>query len=228
MAYVYLHRAKDTNEVFYVGMGCSPNYKRSRTIVKRNPEWHAIANNRGFNVEIIADNVGWGLAQVIERATILFYGRIDLGTGTLVNKKDGDFGDARTIVKQETKDKRSAKQKGRVITWGDKLSIAAKGKSKSREHIEKMRATKLANPYHPTAEHREIIRQRHLGKEVSQETRVKLSKKVQQFTKEGTLIKEYPSIKDASAQTGFARSCISTALSGGTKTAKGYVWRAAS
>lgn len=51
------------------------------------------------------------------------------------------------------------------------------------------------------------------------------SKPIQQFTKDGVFIKEYPSMKEAERQTGFYQSNISSCCNGKQKSAYGYIWR---
>lgn len=90
MAVVYLHKKADTNEVFYVGIGAS----RDRAYVTRgrNPEWHLIQKKHGHTVEIIHEGIAMESARDIERNLIAKYGRLDKGTGVLVNKSKGGDG----------------------------------------------------------------------------------------------------------------------------------------
>ena len=53
----------------------------------------------------------------------------------------------------------------------------------------------------------------------------KCSKSVLQFTLDNILIKEYPSIKQAERETGFANSNIVKCCNGRYKQAYGYIWR---
>ena len=50
-------------------------------------------------------------------------------------------------------------------------------------------------------------------------------KSIKQFTKDGFFLKEYPSMKEASRQTGFYKSAISSCCKGKRKSAYGYIWR---
>lgn len=50
MAIVYKHIRKDTNEVFYIGIG--NDIKRVTSLHHRNPLWHNIVNKVGFDYEI--------------------------------------------------------------------------------------------------------------------------------------------------------------------------------
>lgn len=52
-----------------------------------------------------------------------------------------------------------------------------------------------------------------------------LGKKINQYTKEGALIGTYDSIAEATRQTGIKRTNISMTLSGGNKTAGGFIWK---
>lgn len=51
--------------------------------------------------------------------------------------------------------------------------------------------------------------------------------KVEQFTKDGTKVAEYYSMKEAGRCTGIHDACISKVVSGKTKQAGGYIWRKA-
>lgn len=52
-----------------------------------------------------------------------------------------------------------------------------------------------------------------------------LSKIVLQFTKDGQFIAEYPSIAEASRQTGISQSHICSCCGGKQKTAGGFIWK---
>lgn len=52
-----------------------------------------------------------------------------------------------------------------------------------------------------------------------------LSKKVLQFTKDGTFIREWPSTHEITRQLGFHSSHIQKCCNGKQKTAYGYIWR---
>lgn len=90
--YVYRHYKKNTNEVFYIGMGKEVNFRRSRSKRYRNNHWHNIVNKYDFNVEIVAENLTEQEAIELEIFLIQSYGRLDLGTGCLVNMTDGGEG----------------------------------------------------------------------------------------------------------------------------------------
>lgn len=100
MAVVYQHRRKDTNQVFYIGIGT--NKKRAYSISNRNRHWHyVVKKSGGFDVELLFEGIHRNEACKIEIRLIAELGRIDLGTGILVNKTCG--GDGIKELSEETK-----------------------------------------------------------------------------------------------------------------------------
>lgn len=93
MAYVYRHIRTDKNEPFYIGIGKDATYKRAyqSSKTKRSDFWHNIAI-KGYEVEILMDNLTWEQACEKEKEFISIYGRKDLGKGTLVNLTNGGDG----------------------------------------------------------------------------------------------------------------------------------------
>lgn len=90
MAYIYKHIRKDTNEIFYIGIGKLK--RRLHSTKNRNAHWKHIVDKCGFISEIIEDNLSWEEACEKEKLLIKQYGRIDLGTGVLVNMTEGGEG----------------------------------------------------------------------------------------------------------------------------------------
>lgn len=88
MYYVYEHYKKDSDAIFYVGIGKIENgrYNRANSISKRNPHWHAAAKKYGFYSKIVFESESREEVCNKEIELILKYGRKDLGTGQLVNK----------------------------------------------------------------------------------------------------------------------------------------------
>ena len=66
------------------------------------------------------------------------------------------------------------------------------------------------------------------GVPLSEEHKLKLSKKILQYTKSGEFIKEWVSAIEAARELGIARSNICKCCKGERKSAGGYVWRYAS
>ena len=152
MAYIYKHIRKDTNEIFYIGIG--KIRKRINSIANRNSHWKHIVNKVGFDYEIIEDNLSWEEACEKEKYWIKFYGRQDLNEGILVNMTnggDGVIGNTNRKHSEETKIKIGNSNRGKVgnktgLTFSDetklKMRLSAIGKYKSIETRLKMSLVK--------------------------------------------------------------------------------------
>jgi hypothetical protein len=152
MAYVYKHIRKDTNKVFYIGIGKTK--RRINSSSNRNKHWINIVNKVGFYSEIIEDNLSWEAACEKEKYWINYYGRKDLNEGILVNMTNG--GDGVNGHSEELKHKIGSYAKGRIVSDETKQKISKKCKN-------------------PSKETREKIGLAHKNKVVSNETRLKLS-----------------------------------------------------
>jgi hypothetical protein len=141
MAYVYLHRQKDNNEPFYVGVGgllSFDNYQRANAnnwkgLASRSKFWKSIVSKFGFTVEIVLDNCTKQEAFSEEIRLIKLYGRQDIETGILVNHTDG--GDGRVNSSIEIKSNCGKKNIGRKLSEDhiQKISNSNKGKVSSDE-----------------------------------------------------------------------------------------------
>jgi len=89
--YVYEHRKKGTDEVFYIGIGKMHNgrYARAMSISRKNSYWTNIFKKYGFDWKIVFETEDREEACQMEIDLITKYGRRDLGTGTLVNMTTG-------------------------------------------------------------------------------------------------------------------------------------------
>ena len=154
MAVVYLHKRKDDNSVFYVGIGKTERRVNSKD--SRNNHWKGIVNKYGYYAEVTHKDIIWEEALSIEKYLIEFYGRNDLGKGNLVNKTDG--GEGFINFSEETLKVIREKNIGRKHT---------------KETIEKMKGRKL------TKEHKQKLVAAHIGKKLSEEAK----EKVRQFQK---------------------------------------------
>jgi hypothetical protein len=121
MAIVYRHHRLDKNEVFYVGIGNKES--RAFDFRNRNKVWKGIKNRSEVEVEIVARDLSWELACELEQFMIQEYGRIDLGTGRLVNMTDGGDGTLNFFPSQETRNKM------RMSALGKKKSLEARIKT---------------------------------------------------------------------------------------------------
>jgi hypothetical protein len=110
MAVVYQHRRKDTNDIFYIGIGTST--KRAYETIKRNKHWYNVVNKVGYEVDVLLEGLSWEEASIVEIGMIASYGRKDMGLGYLVNETDGGDGSLGRIESEETRRKKSECHKG--------------------------------------------------------------------------------------------------------------------
>jgi hypothetical protein len=88
MPIVYIHRRKDNNEIFYVGMGM--NNIRSFSHKNRNTHWHNVVNKYGYIIEITHKDLIWEEALSIEKYLISFWS--ENSKIKLVNQNEGGGG----------------------------------------------------------------------------------------------------------------------------------------
>lgn len=242
LGYVYRHIRLDTNEVFYIGKGTNTDgkYARAYSNKRANPHWHNVVNKRGHIVEIIIDNLTETDTNETEKSYILFYGRIDLGTGTLVNLTDGGDGALGYKHTKEAKEKIRCTSIGRKKTneckerigkaqIGKKLSSEAKeklrqanlGRKDSKETIEKRRKATIGQKR--TLEQRARMSDGQMGTKRTPEQLEKRYKPVGQY-KDDILIKEYPSCKSVELN-GYGRHNVSACCRNKRKSYKGFHWK---
>lgn len=166
--YVYLHRKKTNNDVFYVGKGFG---KRAWKKTSRSEYWKRIENKYGRIVEIVKDGLQENEAFELEKEVIAFYGRKNL-----CNLNDGGYGG--TNPSQETRLKMSVAKKGKKSSPEtiEKKRIASTGRKHSEETKEKISLyLKGKSGKKHTKETKEKLRQINLGKILSPETCKKIS-----------------------------------------------------
>lgn len=160
MAIVYEHRRNDTNEIFYIGIG---KFERRAYIKtrKNNKHWTSIVKKYGHTVTVTHRDLIKEDACLIEKYLIDFYGRKDLGRGSLVNKTDGGEINLNRVVSEEARKKFALINKGRkhdasrieaqrLRLTGRKLSeetkkqigLSQKGKIIKNESVVKMLETR--------------------------------------------------------------------------------------
>lgn len=139
MAYVYQHVRLDTNEIFYIGIGSDEEGKyeraKARSKTSRTSNWHDIIKTTKYRVDILYDNLAVGDAKIMEINLINFYGRRDLGLGTLCNLTDGGDGGSGSKRTEETK--RLMSEKASLRTHSEetrkKIGLAVLGRKDSEE-----------------------------------------------------------------------------------------------
>jgi hypothetical protein len=126
LAILYRHIRLDKNQVFYIGIGESES--RAHNKINRTRIWKNIAA-KGYEIEILFEDLTWEQAKEKEKEFIALYGRRDLGLGTLVNLTDGGEGTVGFRHTEETKEKCRLAAKNQIHTEESKRkkSLASKG-----------------------------------------------------------------------------------------------------
>lgn len=165
--YVYRHITKDTNKVFYIGIG---NKARANNKKSRNTYWKNIIEKHGYYVEVLAENISFEDAKELEVFLISLYGRKDNKTGILCNMTDG--GEGTKNISESARKKISERRKGvrtlpidyiRTEEHCKKISESKKGKPssfKGKKHSEETKA---------------IIKEKRALQIFTEETRIKKS-----------------------------------------------------
>lgn len=106
--YLYRH-LKPNGEVFYIGIGKTRNFKRAYEKGNHNNYWYNTINKYGYLVEVLKRKLTLDEACELEKILISWYGRMDLGTGKLVNLTSGGQGTNGHVQSEESKKRRSDK-----------------------------------------------------------------------------------------------------------------------
>lgn len=135
--YLYRHIDLQNNIPFYIGIGKNDKYfyySRSKDKIARSKEWkeYVYSINSNYEIEILFETSDCSLIVSKEREFIKLYGRIDLETGTLVNK---DGGKGKGEVSKKSLENMIRKQKcKKVIVYnskGEKIGIFDRAMSAS-------------------------------------------------------------------------------------------------
>jgi len=215
MAYLYKHVRKDTDEVFYVGIGSDDDYSRAHTTHKRNQFWKRVVNKTDYHVIIYEDDKTWDEVVELEKYWISHYGRKNLGEGTLVNLTDGGEGSYGRVLSEETKRKIGKKSKLKVYNdeYRKKLSDTLKGsknhrygKKLSKETRKKISESQLGEKHHWYGTKRPEKVRKKIGE--SQPTR----KEVCKYDMDFNLIECYISIGSAATENGIGQGNLTIYL----------------
>lgn len=250
--FLYRHIRKDTNEVFYVGIGSKKYGKRldkcDRAYLRtcRTKWWKNIVEKTEYEVEIIleSDDENFIISKEIE--FIKLYGRKDLGKGSLVNLTDGGEGTNGRKYKMspESIEKMRKSLTGRKLSKERCLQMSKrmkggispmKGKKQTQYCIDRIREVNTGKIV--SEETREKIRQTKIGKPVKESTYTWRFKKVDQYNLNGDFIKTWDNIRDASLfyNVGTSEICITCRAQAGVypekhksynrKTCRGFIWK---
>lgn len=231
--YVYRHIRLDKNEVFYIGIGGfnkkEPLYSYKRAYSnRRNNYWKNITNKTDYIVEIISEGLTREQACKKEIEFIKLYGRIDLGTGTLVNLTDGGEG-SNGPKTEEHKKKIGLSNKGKKHTkdFCENISKRQTGYKHTDETKNKISKASKGNKYNLGRKHsQESIMNYKIGaSKHSYDSRKSAAEKVSKPVYCVELDKIFKSITQAGIELNISASHISAVCNGKRKTAAGYKWK---
>jgi hypothetical protein len=111
---LYRHIRQDKNEPFYIGIGESED--RAYEIKGRTRAWKNISK-KGYDVEVLFNDLSWEEACEKEKEFIALYGRRDKKAGTLVNMTDGGEGTVGYRHTDKTKEKCRLASTGENNPW---------------------------------------------------------------------------------------------------------------
>lgn len=132
--YVYRHVRLDNLTPFYVGLGKEDSHGRMRRAHLKNStcrssEWFDVISEADYRVDVIMAGLTSEEARLKEKEFIGLYGRIDLGTGTLINKTGGGDGVWLSGHSKSTRKRLSESKIGKLNPmFGKKLSDEHKRK----------------------------------------------------------------------------------------------------
>jgi len=95
--YLYRHLRNDTGIPVYIGIGQKEGVNRTKITSEyrrayasaRNPLWNNIKGKHGIEVEILLESDDKDFIKRKEIEFVTYYGRLDIGTGTLCNMTNG-------------------------------------------------------------------------------------------------------------------------------------------
>jgi hypothetical protein len=163
MAVVYQHIRKDTQEVFYIGIGT--NEKRAYYFYHRSPYWNNIYKKTDIEVKVLCNDIKLELAYDIEKYLISYYGRKDIGLGSLVNLTNGGETVSGYIATTEVRKKMSISAKNREPRIGEKNHMY--GKTHTDEY--KLKMSEILKKVKNTDENKKKVSQQFKGSKQSAE-----------------------------------------------------------
>ena len=225
MAYVYRHIRLDTNQVFYIGIGSSPYYKRAKSKLDRNDFWKRIVNKTDYKIEILFDELTKEEAIEKEIEFIALYGRSNLGKGTLCNLTNGGEGTNTLILSDASREKMSKSQMGNKKYLlrttpqeeiNNKIGSANKGRVRAEETKQKI-SNYFKEHGHPCT-----------GTKFSQERKDKIRASKQKFEVvqkdlDGNIVKVWESTKSVK-QGGFYQASVWKCCHNLQQKHKGFNW----
>lgn len=236
--YVYQHITLDTNEIFYVGISKTPNFKRAFDFYDRSKWWKKIIKKHGHKVEILFENLTKEQACAKETELILLHGRRDLGTGSLVNMTPGGEGTKEWTIEQRQAQRN--RKLGKIHTAESKANMKKSSRAAKKvidldtgqifdsvidvsKFLNKPSGTiaKWLNGQRKNPTNLVFLENNFRKEKFSKDIR----KPILQFDLNNNFIQEFDSILDAQRFLGLKSSHIAECVKGKLKTSNGYIWK---
>lgn len=169
--YVYTHKRQDNGEVFYVGKGTG---RRAWSSNGRSERWKSIADNFGFDVEIIHENLTqseafeievYEISKAKEKYELANIAKGGAG-GTSAGYKHSD--EVKQLISRTQKGRRKSeehKEKLRIANTGKKLSDETRARM---SNVRKKKGTNHLEGIPKTDEHKKKLSDSLLGKKKPQ------------------------------------------------------------
>jgi len=223
MAIVYRHTKQDNSLPFYIGIGRDES--RAYDFKKRSTWWKKTYDKHGVSVEVLASGLNYNDACELEMFLISEYGRIDNGSGCLVNMTDGGEGSNGFKHSKESRQKMSDSLQGN-IPWNkgiartqstkDKIGNANRGKKRTDANKLKLSIAGKGRIFTDT--HKQRMSEARMGIKRHPSDMIGIAKacghSILQYDLEGNFIQEFYAIKTAAKLTGITREKIQGSLKG--------------
>tara|TARA_R110000850_G_scaffold32792_2_gene90140 strand:+ start:186 stop:1130 length:945 start_codon:yes stop_codon:yes gene_type:complete len=230
--YIYRHIRLDDLSPFYIGLGSKPKvyntfkqeYRRAFAKSGRNKHWKNIVNKVDYRIEILFEANDYNVIQEKEKEFIKLYGRLDNGTGILVNYTDGGIGSFNLIP--ETKKKITEGSYRKIYQYSKDGIYLKEWKSITTASSElNLVASNITSSAKGVVPHCGGYQWSYSIKELqSVEIQKNTNMPVYQYNLSGDLLKIWDRAKDITDGLEIKSSCISACTSGKQKSAGGYIW----
>lgn len=188
--YIYIHFDKQTGLPFYVGKGKNRRAYEKR---RRGEEWKK-CSEKGYTIKIVEKNLTEKRAYELEKYYIKKFGRLNNGSGFLINKTDGGEGGCGYVYTDERKKELSIKYSGEGNpNYGKECS------EETKQKISKKNKEWHKNNQHPS-----------LGKKRSEESKKLMSIKQLGKGKNIRIINGVKGVKYQIIIKGKSHGCYST------------------
>ena len=218
---LFSYKFKDNEELvlnyepFYVGKGSGDRMYKHKSKTKELRRQHMLNKINKIILETgkepiilkYKDNLTNDESYFIEEIIVDIIGRINVGTGPLINKARGGFGSNGYIHSKETLEKMSISMKNYYKNHKHCLS----GISRSQETKDKISKSRMGIIYDRST--------------YVKKAKIKNIKPILQYDLNGNFIKEWELLKDIKEQLGIKIKNINSCINGNRNIVEGFIWK---